>query len=108
MTSERERLVNQLDKIKTQCNDEGSFYPACMGCVADFILADRRRVIEEIEKPLKKYDAHAGYEHGPFKDCECPSHHAHSEHGKNGCPVCMTKWVKEALAKCEEMKGDGK
>ena len=46
----REKLVEELNNIKTKCGDKGSFYPACMGCVADFILADRRRIVEHLVK----------------------------------------------------------
>ncbi len=44
----REKLVSQLNDIKTKCGDKGSFYPACMGCIADFILADRTKIQENL------------------------------------------------------------
>ena len=51
--TERERLIKQLDD--KYCKNATHYDDTMFSCesIADFILADRRRVLEEIEKPLK-------------------------------------------------------
>ena len=47
-------LVNKLNSIKVKCGDTGSFYPACMSCIADFIIEDRKRIVKPLLTAVKR------------------------------------------------------
>lgn len=48
------------------------------------------------------HDEDAGIIQGPFKDCDCPSHHQHCQRGMAGCPVC-TPGFKATCVKCGQV-----
>jgi len=59
---------------------------------ADYCIKDlAKALVGKLEVKLPDeiiYDKDAGIYVGPFNDCKCPSHHAHSTGGERSCPIC--------------------